>query len=767
MIKRVRCFVLSVLVFIIHLIVLVWLEVESQGELRKSLKLNFFNVRKLLLQSTDHMAVFNTMADQEWEKYTKLIASDPQAPESRGPDPWVLDKGSETSVEKITLPSDPTSGQKQASEAQFDIRLTLGLVLHHVNQQIRSQDSMDDLLVPQFHWADWVNTTVLNPFIAQEEKEKCKEFFDMSTASVRKNNKQELYPAEEFCIDDESIDSLINNDSIDIYVKKLLQNIKLQPGSTGFHIFRYPGRATSALKILHAKSFLYDFMPPPLSLVLLLPSMNQTGHLYTNETMLTIPVSQNVEDRVQMRSSHMLQNYLGSRRNSPDPHTLDLRHQIEQLTDTVSKKSMSPTSWPYPDEKTLSSTDFIDKSNEILSEMEDDDDKKLTPSERLYMESLKCSLEENSPPKYFQEVKIVKSEKNHGLGAHFDWRFFNGIPSNYERASILLHGIIRAWLAFTGRIRCNTWLAHGSLLSWYWNGVAFPWDYDIDVQMPVADLHSLCRNYNQSLIVDLGSEGDTETRHGKYFLDCGTFISTRTRSNGNNNIDARFIDVDSGYYVDITGLALSSSVAPNRYRQLLDDVVGVDKANKLSHYERNALLRLYNCRNNHFSLYLELSPLRLTMYEGQPTYVPNDYELLLKAEYGERGISQNMFEQYTFLPQLRLWMKTPILHDLFHDKYDGREVDLTNLRKIKELTEDDYRSLLSQRKGILAEYLLLRDITSIHEQEIELLSRGKSTKNLISDYLLDAENKAFSLRHDYFNVMTHEQKTNNSSHTLA
>ncbi|CCE72748.1 Piso0_000342 [Millerozyma farinosa CBS 7064] len=765
MIKRVRCFVLSVSVVIIHLILLVWLEVESQGEIRKSLNLNFFNVRKLLHQSTDRMAVFNTMADQEWEKYTRSLEKDPEASESRGPDPWVLDKGSDSSIEKITLPSDPMSGQKQIAEAQFDIRLTLGLALHHVDQQIRSQDSMDDLLFSQFHWADWVNTTALNPFFAQEEKEKCKEFFDMSTASVKKNEKQELYPAEEYCVDDESFDTLIDNDSIDIYVKKILNHIKSQPASTGFHIFRYAGRSTSALKILHAKSFLYDFMPPPLSVVLLLPSKDQTGHVYANETILSIPVSQNVEDRVLMRSSHMLQNYLGSRRNSPDPPTLDLRYQIERLTDIVSKKSMSPSNWPYPDEKTLSSKDFIDRSSEILSEMEDDEEKILTAAERLYMESLRYSLEEVNPPKYFHEARMVKAEMDHGLGAHFDWRFFNGLPSDYQTVSIFMHGLIRAWLAFTGRVKCSTWLAHGSLLSWYWNGVAFPWDYDIDVQMPIADLHSLCKKYNQSLIVDLGSEGDAETRHGKYFLDCGTFISTRTRSNGNNNIDARFIDVDNGYYVDITGLALSASVPPNRYRQLLDDVVGVNEANKLPIYDRNGFLRLYNCRNNHFSLYSELSPLRLTMYEGQPTYVPHDYESLLKAEYGERGISQNLFEQYTFLPQLRLWIKTPILHDLFHDKYDGREVDLTNSRKIEQLTEDDYRSLLSQRKEILAEYLLLRNTTIIHEQEIELLSRGKSTKNLISQYLLDAEDK--SLRHDYFNVVTHEQAINNSFHTSA
>lgn len=49
--------------------------------------------------------------------------------------------------------------------------------------------------------------------------------------------------------------------------------------------------------------------------------------------------------------------------------------------------------------------------------------------------------------------------------------------------SLTLHRLIRTWLSFTRKTGITTWIAHGSLLSWYWNGIAFPWDNDIDVQV--------------------------------------------------------------------------------------------------------------------------------------------------------------------------------------------------------------------------------------------------------------------------------------------
>ena len=93
-------------------------------------------------------------------------------------------------------------------------------------------------------------------------------------------------------------------------------------------------------------------------------------------------------------------------------------------------------------------------------------------------------------------------------------------------------------------------------MSWYWNGAIFPYDNDLDVQMPIKQLARLGELYNQTLVVEDLREG-----FGKYLIDVGTFIHNRDISNDGNHIDARFIDVDTGVYIDITGL---SNVLVNR-----------------------------------------------------------------------------------------------------------------------------------------------------------------------------------------------------------
>ena len=103
---------------------------------------------------------------------------------------------------------------------------------------------------------------------------------------------------------------------------------------------------------------------------------------------------------------------------------------------------------------------------------------------------------------------------------------------------------------------------HGPLLSWYWNGLLFPYDNDIDIQMPIDELVNLAKNYNQTLIVENPSEG-----YGKYLIEVNTYFHNRGISAEQNHIDARFHDVDSGIYIDITALSSSNAEVPKEYKQ--------------------------------------------------------------------------------------------------------------------------------------------------------------------------------------------------------
>jgi hypothetical protein len=53
--------------------------------------------------------------------------------------------------------------------------------------------------------------------------------------------------------------------------------------------------------------------------------------------------------------------------------------------------------------------------------------------------------------------------------AHYDQRYFSGIVSDEERTDTQLH-MIRAYLDFFRDQGLDTWIAHGTLLGWWWNG---------------------------------------------------------------------------------------------------------------------------------------------------------------------------------------------------------------------------------------------------------------------------------------------------------
>lgn len=69
--------------------------------------------------------------------------------------------------------------------------------------------------------------------------------------------------------------------------------------------------------------------------------------------------------------------------------------------------------------------------------------------------------------KYFSEPG--ESDTLH----HYDSRFFHGVVADEERQSSLL-ALIRAYLLLFDKLNLQTWLAHGSLLGWYWNGAILP-----------------------------------------------------------------------------------------------------------------------------------------------------------------------------------------------------------------------------------------------------------------------------------------------------
>lgn len=233
---------------------------------------------------------------------------------------------------------------------------------------------------------------------------------------------------------------------------------------------------------------------------------------------------------------------------------------------------------------------------------------------------------EDTQPKYFHEAGYTME-----LG-HYDARYFQGVVP-YAEHRPALRRLIRSWLTTARELGVDTWIAHGTLLGWWWNGRVMPWDYDLDVQMPTTTLSFLGRHFNRTLhdyrfLVEGGEgEGGNGTADGggggeggggepsyvnkTYLLDINPHHTDIGRGNGANIIDGRWIDVSNGLFVDITGLAERDPAASP----------GV-----------------WSCKNAHRYRTTELYPLRRAEFEGVPAGIPYAFDKILTDEYGAKSL---------------------------------------------------------------------------------------------------------------------------------
>lgn len=173
--------------------------------------------------------------------------------------------------------------------------------------------------------------------------------------------------------------------------------------------------------------------------------------------------------------------------------------------------------------------------------------------------------------KHFQEpTGIIQFN---GRGFHYDAFFFHSpkFELNPQLKQASIHGLLHTLITLVNAYGLHGWIAHGNLLAWSFNGINFPWDDDVDYQMPIQDLHTLAEFCNQTLVLQ-----DPHYGNGRYWLDFGNLVG-RNKGNGKNNIDARLIDVDSGLFIDITGMSFNSEVIADRDYELLREFVTDNK----------------------------------------------------------------------------------------------------------------------------------------------------------------------------------------------
>lgn len=309
-------------------------------------------------------------------------------------------------------------------------------------------------------------------------------------------------------------------------------------------------------------------------------------------------------------------------------------------------------------------------------------------------------------PKYFHEVSIRVNGRNRFK--HADWRFFDRALTKSENVKVL-HSMFRAWSQFATQEGIVSWLAHGTLLGWYWNGLSMPYDQDMDIQMPIAEMDRLARKYNNTLIV-VNPKGNEQGEGGQYLLEVAPTYVERRRGNGNNVIDARFVDTSTGTYIDLTGLARVKSRLDKNGKPTNDDKQATEKGNS------NAI---YACKNNHYYSEEDLFPLRLTSFEGAPIYVPNNYTKILQEEY--RNYNKTEFRNQRFAEDLRIWVDSDKCKEKFKILEDytkkGKHRFIQDERQMDRLRE----SRFCNSKEVEEMYHFTKTLTMKHQQEIKLL----------------------------------------------
>ncbi|KAF3987586.1 hypothetical protein FT663_04403 [Candidozyma haemuli var. vulneris] len=732
MIRRRRCQYLAIAVIALHLVVFSLLSAKGSEKLLplQSITNSLYDYA-LLFKEGDSFP-FDAWADKVFGDYLR------DQGESGSQEARLAAFSTNSSAfgadnMEVKLPEFLKGDSENPLLMPFEPRLTLGMILNEYNHLLKETEGRTpasfEYNIPVFHWADWTDLSSLYPHFMSfgENRQSCK-MFGKTPRKTRKNpNPEKTSP--HWCLDDSEIAFLYHENIIHNAQKKAgFREILQSPLRTGFHVDKYGGRTPHTSKKFEAASYLNDFMDKPLSVILLLP------HPSGRSRSLRLGVNREVGSRVRLSQSDLAKSVA----NRVD--TVNLRDELRQLESYYTNEGSDM----YAPNIELHHEDFIEDSRVKLKELQSRNN--LTTHEHNYFLSLNLSLSETEPTKYLYEAELHKSSTNWAWGSHYDWRFYKEIINFTELQAPSLHSLTSAWLRFINAQHLNSWVAHGTLLSWYWNGINFPWDADVDVQMPIKDLHRLARDFNQSVIVDFGTDVNGEIKTGRYFIDIGTWISSREYGNGRNNIDGRFIDMDTGLYIDITGLSISNTIAPKEYdRDLPKGLKRVNPDRSMDELEvlRNNYLQVYNCRNKHFAWLHDLSPMKLTYVEGVPAYVPNDFMLMLQREYNAGGLFEQRYKRYVFLPRLRVWYPSDKVNDFVTGKGKDFEpilelgtdkskaVSSIDKMAVYSMSDEDYLEFMAREKPLLVEYLATRDVTSLHEKEMKQLLKNKPTDQLL------------------------------------
>ncbi|PSR79800.1 LicD family-domain-containing protein [Coniella lustricola] len=143
-----------------------------------------------------------------------------------------------------------------------------------------------------------------------------------------------------------------------------------------------------------------------------------------------------------------------------------------------------------------------------------------------------------APEQYFSEASFH---------SRYDGRFAQRALA-YDEQKNVTKNLVQTYLTSAADLGVETWLTHSALLGWWWGKKVLPWDAAIDVQITEASIHYLASYYNMSSFYYETAEYPDGNN---YLLEINPNYVDREDAKGLNSVDARWIDTDTGMFIDI------------------------------------------------------------------------------------------------------------------------------------------------------------------------------------------------------------------------
>lgn len=306
---------------------------------------------------------------------------------------------------------------------------------------------------------------------------------------------------------------------------------------------------------------------------------------------------------------------------------------------------------------------------------------------------------------------------------HYDGRFASKtLPDHLRHPHLTL--LMQTYLSFMRSVGAETWIMHGSLLGWWWNRKIMPWDSDVDVMISERSMRMLANYYNMTVhtytlpkvgiepgqgvtvvkedgkpaavVGDIkeekpkakwwpggsmmlgGRDDEQEMETRKYLIEVNPHYANHSTTDNLNVIDARWIDVETGLFIDITTLHYEKNADATTREQIathnkqlqesraraMAEAKGLSpsaaaalKSSSSPDTETEARTTWLYSKDKHRYRESDIFPLRDSVFEDVTTKIPFAYSQLLEDEYGPRALTATKFMGHRFDQEQLMWIK--------------------------------------------------------------------------------------------------------------